>query len=88
MTPEGADPRGGPIDDTAARLARDRRRRSGLLNHFLIFFAVMVVLVPINFLISPDYVWFVFPLVAWGAPLALHTAYAMGLFDGLGRGGR
>jgi len=26
--------------------------------------------------------WFVFPLVAWGAPLAIHAAFAMGLFEG------
>lgn len=60
---------------------RDQRRRRQLLNHFIAFFAVAVILVPVNFLLTPDSVWFFYPLVAWGAPLALHTAYAMGLFD-------
>ena len=67
------------------RLRRDRRRRSALLNHFIAYFGVMVLLVPINFMTTPDVAWFVIPLVAWGAPLALHTAYALGLFDGLRR---
>lgn len=66
-------------DEEKAR--RDRRRRSSLLNHFIAFFGVAVVLVPLNFVLTPDNVWFFYPLVAWGAPLAVHTAYAMGLFD-------
>jgi uncharacterized membrane protein YdbT with pleckstrin-like domain len=60
---------------------RSRQRRSALVNHMLAYMAVAVVLVPVNFLLSPDNVWFYIPLVAWMAPLALHVAYAMGLFD-------
>ena len=59
-----------------------RRRRSGLLNHMIAYLAVMVVLVPVNALTSPENPWFLLPMVAWGAPLALHTAWAMGLFGG------
>ncbi len=69
-----------PMPDTEHGL-RARRRRGGLLNHLILFFAVMVVLVPVNFLTTPDYPWFVFPMVLWFAPLALHVAWAMGLFD-------
>lgn len=60
---------------------RGRQRRSALINHMLAYMAVAVVLVPVNFLLTPDHVWFYIPLVAWMAPLALHVAYAMGLFD-------
>lgn len=67
---------------------RDRRRLRGFLNHLIVFFAVMIVLVPVNFILTPDRPWFVFPLVGWGAPLALHAAYAMGLFGAAGRKGR
>jgi hypothetical protein len=59
----------------------DRNRLRGFLNHLIIYFSAMIVLVPINLLISPNRPWFVFPLVAWGAPLAIHAAFAMGLFD-------
>lgn len=57
-----------------------RRRRSQFLNHLLLYFAAMVVLVPANFLLAPNEPWFLLPLVGWGAPLAVHAAYAMELF--------
>lgn len=69
-----------PADDPATQ-ARNRRRRSQLLNHFIAYFGALVLLVPLNFVTTPDRVWFVYPMVAWMAPLALHTAWAMGLFD-------
>jgi uncharacterized membrane protein YedE/YeeE len=62
---------------------RDRRRLRGFLNHLIVYFAAMIVLVPVNFVLAPDRPWFVLPLVVWGAPLALHAAYVMGLFGGL-----
>lgn len=51
--------------------------------HLMGYFMVMVVLVPINFLTTPDEPWFVLPMVGWGSVLALHVAWVMGLFDGL-----
>lgn len=68
-------------ESSQARLsAIRRRRRSGLLNHLIAYFAVMVVLVPVNLLATPGTVWFPFVMVAWGAPLAIHVAWAMELF--------
>ncbi|MBI2978069.1 MAG: 2TM domain-containing protein [Rhodospirillales bacterium] len=63
---------------TAARLAK--RRLMGFGTHLAVFFAAMVVLVPINFFVTPHNPWFVLPMVGWGSLLALHAAYAMGLF--------
>lgn len=65
-------------DTDADTDAGKRRRLRGFLNHLLVYFGVMVVVVPINALTAPDTPWFVFPLVAWGAPLAVHAAYVMG----------
>ncbi|WP_173012774.1 2TM domain-containing protein [Niveispirillum sp. SYP-B3756] len=65
----------------AADAQRSRQRRSALINHILAYMATAVVLVPVNFLLTPETVWFYIPLVAWMAPLALHVAYAMGMFD-------
>jgi len=62
-------------------VAARRRRLNGFKNHLLGYFAVMVVLVPINFLTTPETPWFVLPLVGWGAVLAAHVAWVMGLFD-------
>lgn len=63
------------------RRGGDRRRRKWLLNHFIAYLAVLVVAVPVNFLTTPEQPWFLLILVGWGAPLAVHTAWAMGLFD-------
>jgi hypothetical protein len=35
----------------------------------------------VNFMTTPENPWFTWPMVAWGAPLAIHTAYAIGLFE-------
>jgi len=64
---------------------RQRRRLKGFGLHLLGYFVVMAVAVPVNLLMTPDRVWFLFPMVAWGAPLALHAAWAMGVLDGLFR---
>ncbi|HLI13275.1 MAG TPA: 2TM domain-containing protein [Alphaproteobacteria bacterium] len=56
------------------------RRLRALRLHFLGYFAVMVVLVAVNFTTDPGNPWFVWPMVGWGGVLAIHAAYAMGLF--------
>jgi hypothetical protein len=60
---------------------RARRRLRGFIIHLMIYFAAMTALLPINFIFTPHSPWILFPLVGWGAPLALHAAWAMGLFD-------
>jgi len=69
-----------------ARTARARRRRNGFALHLAGYFALMTILVPLNlFFIAPATPWFVLPMVGWGAVLALHCAFAMGLFDRFSR---
>jgi hypothetical protein len=63
---------------------RRARRLRGFRRHIIGFFVVMAVLAIINYLTTPENPWFVLPLVAWGAPLAIHAAYAMELFGGRG----
>lgn len=60
-----------------------RRRLRGFGLHLMGYFVVMIVLVPVNFMTTPDEPWFVLPMVGWGGVLALHVAWVMGLFDGL-----
>ena len=62
-----------PPDDEAKR-----KRLRGFLNHLIAYFGVMVVLVPLNAALDPRTPWFLFPLIGWGAPLAVHAAYVMG----------
>ncbi len=59
-----------------------RRRLAGFKLHMLAYAAAMVVLVAIHVIVQPEQPWFVLFLVGWGAPLAVHCAYAMGLFGG------
>jgi len=66
--------------DAATDVRRAKRRLKGFGTHLAVFFAAMVVLVPINFFVTPHNPWFVLPMVGWGSLLALHAAYAMGLF--------
>ena len=68
-------------------VARARQRLRGLMIHFFGYSAIIAALVVVNLLLSPEIQWFVWPMVGWGGILAIHTAWAMGLFDIL-TGGR
>ena len=65
------------------RRNRAERRLRIFRLHLLVYMGVLAILIPLNLLTTPDDLWFVFPLVAWGAPLAINVAWAMGLLDGL-----
>ncbi len=71
-----------------AEAARLRRRLKGFGTHLAVYFLVMAAIVPVNFWLTPDEIWFVLPMVGWGSVLALHAAYAMGLFGVFGDGDR
>ena len=53
----------------------DERKR-GFLIHLFVYLAVNVPLIVVNLLTTPDYYWFLLPLVGWGLALAAH-AYAI-----------
>lgn len=57
-----------------------RRRLRAFLNHLIVYFGAMVVVVPLNAWLAPETPWFLVLTVGWGAPLAVHAAYAMGLW--------
>ena len=71
-------------DDAATQRARRRLRGFGL--HLVGYGVVIVALVAINMLSNPENPWFVWPMVGWGGVLAIHAAFAMGLFGGSGEG--
>lgn len=66
------------LDD--AQKARERARLKSFRWHMIGYFVAMVVAVPANLLLAPDRPWFLLPMVGWGAVLAVHTAWVMGLF--------
>ena len=67
-------------DDAAAERTRRRLRGFGL--QLAGYVGVVVALVAINMLSNPENPWFVWPMVGWGGVLAVHAAFAMGLFGG------
>jgi hypothetical protein len=58
-----------------------RRRLLGFGRHLAGYFAAVIALVIFNMTTLPENPWFVWPMVGYGGVLAIHTAYAMGLFD-------
>jgi len=58
-----------------------KNRLRGFAIHLTIYFGAMMIIVPLNFWLTPKLEWFVLPLVGWGSALSLHVAYVMGLFE-------
>ena len=68
-----------PTENSSAARAQTRLR--GLLIHLIVYFTVSAAAFVINITTDPETAWFVLPVVGWGSFLAVHVAYAMGLFD-------
>ena len=51
------------------------------MRHLLAYFIVSGLAFTANIAFTPDGSWFLLLVVGWGAVLALHVAYVMGLFD-------
>ncbi len=69
-------------DSSDQDVQRARRRLRGFGLHLAGYFVVVVALAAINMLSNPENPWFVWPMVGWGGVLAIHAAFAMGLFGG------
>lgn len=51
--------------------------RLGFKTHLVVYLGVNVLLMAINLINSPEYLWFVWPLMGWGIAIFWH---AMGVF--------
>ena len=51
--------------------------RLGFKIHLAVYLAVNAILIGVNLINSPDYLWFVWPLMGWGIAIFWH---AMGVF--------
>ena len=71
-------------DSSDQDVQRARRRLRGFGLHLVGYSVVIVALVALNMLSNPETPWFVWPMVGWGGVLAIHAAFAMGLFGGSG----
>ena len=56
-------------------------RGRGVRKHVIWALLVLLCIIPINFIVSSKYPWWMWVLTAWLPLIAGHTAWAMGLFD-------
>jgi hypothetical protein len=54
----------------------------GFYLHVVSYLVVNVALVIINLLTSPEYLWFIWPLIGWGVGLVIHALSVFGGFWG------
>jgi hypothetical protein len=61
--------------EQSLRAAFEGELRSGFKSHVAQFLLVNAFLFLINFFATPDYFWFVYPLLGWGLGLAIQGAH-------------
>jgi hypothetical protein len=60
----------------------ERVRRGRIVRkHVLVALLTLLVLIPVNFIVSRTNPWWLYVLMVWMPLIAAHTAWAMGLFD-------
>jgi len=57
-------------------------RLRGFYTHLVVYVAVNILLFLINTIVSPDTLWFIWPLLGWGIGVAVH---AVVVFSNAGR---
>lgn len=67
--------------DAYAAARRRAEAKYGFFVHVAVYVAVMLLLVIINLVTSPQVIWFVWPLIGWGLAVALHGLRAFALSD-------
>ena len=54
--------------------ARERAvTKLGFYKHFAVYFLVMLLLIAINMTTSPEYHWYIWPMMGWGLAVAIHA---------------
>lgn len=69
----------GPSNMESDASSAGNRRLRGFAIHMIVFFVFSIGMGVVNYLYAPGEWWFILPMVMWGAPLALHAAYVMGM---------
>lgn len=67
--------------DTRYRQAKRRvTALRGFYAHLFMYIIVNIVLLVINLIFTPRFLWFLFPLLGWGIGLLAHAVFGFGLF--------
>jgi uncharacterized RDD family membrane protein YckC len=68
-------------NDEAYKRAKKRVEEiKGFYAHLIVFIIVNAVLIAINLLVTPGFLWFLIPLCGWGIGLFFHAVFGFGLF--------
>lgn len=52
-------------------MMREKAKRS-FLTHLVVYILVNAMLIVINFIYSPEAIWFFYPLICWGIGISMH----------------
>jgi hypothetical protein len=64
-------------DQTTYERARKRAiSKYGFYKHVAVYAVVIVFLMVVNLVTSPQYYWFVWPMLGWGVAISIHAAKA------------
>ena len=70
-------------EQTRYQEAKDRVEEiKGFYFHLITYIVINAVLVVINLLTSPEYLWFIWPIIGWGVGLVIHAFSVFGNFLG------
>ena len=73
------------MEEARQPAALGARRSAAFKVHLAAYIGLAAVLVVVDLILSGTVSWALLFVVGWGAPLAVHCAYAMNLFGGSGR---
>ncbi len=62
------------------------KKLKGFYSHLIQYALVMALLVVINLYTSPNYYWFIWPMLGWGIGIVSHGLKVFGLFPGISKG--
>ncbi len=61
----------------AYREIRKEEEKIGFLVHLVVYVLVNVMLIAINFIYSPEDIWFFYPLIGWGIGISMHYLFGV-----------
>lgn len=67
-------------DEAYERAKKRVEEIKGFYAHLIVFIIVNAVLIAINLLVTPGFLWFLIPLCGWGIGLFFHAVFGFGLF--------
>lgn len=69
----------------AYREVKKEEGKRGFSAHLVVYILINAMLITINFLYSPEVIWFFYPLLGWGIGISMHYLFGIrGLEKALG----